>query len=518
MAFARTLCAVGIAAAALCTFPPAGYAAQYPPGFEERTVVDGLNQPVAVAWTPDRRLLVAEQPGVVRLAEPGAPVAGTALDISDRVNSGGQRGLLGIAVDTDFESNRFVYLLYTRESDPSNPDSRAPMASRLGRFVLNDDGTMGPETVLLGTHDGPCGAPANTHDCIPSEGVSHSVGTVLSAPDGSLYVGSGDASAWAGVEESAFDTYDERTPRGKILRIDRDGNGLPGHPSCPLETDLTRVCTKVWASGFRNPFRFKLRANGGLTVGDVGWNTREEVDLIDPDEGGRSWGWPCYEGSLRTPDYRDRSECAAAYAAEGSGAGQVGPDFEFGRASPRTAVLGGPEYDGTTYPGAYRNRIFVGDLGAGWLRHGTVGADGRLADVTEFASGWFGLDLALAPSGNLAWVDPAGAIREIAWVGSTTTPPPALTPEPMRSAADGTPEPTPQAPAAPPVLRCVVPGLHGRTLAASRAALKRRGCRLGHVVRTRRQRTRPGTVIAQRHARGSRLARGARVAVVVSRR
>ena len=91
------------------------------------------------------------------------------------------------------------------------------------------------------------------------------------------------------------------------------GSGLPGHPFCPADANLTHVCTKHFAKGFRNPFRFQLRP-GGLIVGDVGWNTREEIDLLRLDQPGKSYGWPCYEGTIQTPGYKDGPECAAEYA------------------------------------------------------------------------------------------------------------------------------------------------------------------------------------------------------------
>ena len=74
---------------------------------------------------------------------------------------------------------------------------------------------------------------ANDLDCIPSEGRSHSIGTVVSAPDGTLYVGSGDASSFAEYDTLAFRVYDQHSFAGKILHIDRNGNGLRGTRSAP---------------------------------------------------------------------------------------------------------------------------------------------------------------------------------------------------------------------------------------------------------------------------------------------
>src|SRR5688572_932970 len=92
--------------------------ATYPAGFVEETVVDGLTRPTAVGWTPDGRMLVAEKDGVLKVVEPGGTTAETVLDLADRVNSYWDRGLLGLAVDADFASNRFVYLLYTYDVSP----------------------------------------------------------------------------------------------------------------------------------------------------------------------------------------------------------------------------------------------------------------------------------------------------------------------------------------------------------------------------------------------------------------
>ena len=99
-----------------------------------------------------------------------------------------------------------------------------------------------------------------------------------SAPDGTLWVGNGDAASFNIVDPLALRTYDERGLAGKLMHVDRNGMGLPGHPFCPSNSNLAHNCTKLHAKGFRNPFRFALRPGGGITLGDVGWNSREEVE------------------------------------------------------------------------------------------------------------------------------------------------------------------------------------------------------------------------------------------------
>jgi glucose/arabinose dehydrogenase len=378
-------------------------AATYPSGFEERTVVSGLTGPTGVAWTPDGRMLVIEKAGVLKVFAPGAATPSSTVDLTGRVNSYWDRGLLGIAVDTDFATNHYVYLLYTTEVHPLTQDGSDPAISRLSRFELSASGALSNESVLLGGGaSGQCPPPSNTVDCIPSDGPSHSIGTVRSAPDGTLYVGSGDSASFNYADATALRTYNEQSMSGKILHIDRNGRGLPGHPFCPTDGNLDHVCAKVFAKGFRNPFRFKLRPDGGLVVGDVGWNTREEVDFISA--GGGSYGWPCYEGTIHTPGYDAMAECATEYAKEATASANTGPVYDYAHQG-SSAIIGGPTYQGTEYPSGFRDRIFFGDYAAGFIKTIRVAADGSVAAVDAFATGWSGTDLESAPNGDLVYAN-----------------------------------------------------------------------------------------------------------------
>ena len=415
---------------------PAG-AATYPSGFEERTVAGGLTGPVGVAWTPDGRMLVIEKAGRLKVVTPGSSTATTILDISARVNSYWDRGLLGIAVDSSFLSNRYVYLLYTHDLNPLTPDGSSAAISRLSRFELSPSNAVTGETVLLGAYaGGACPAPSNTVDCIPSEGASHSIGSVRSAPDGTLYVGSGDASSFTLVDSLAFRTYNEQSMAGKVLRVDRDGRGVAGHPFCPANSNLDHVCTKVFAKGFRNPYRFKLRPDGSLVLGDVGWDQREEVDFPTS---GKSYGWPCYEGTIRTPGYRDRSECAAEYAKEGTASAHVGPVHDY-QHNGSSAVLAGPTYQGSEYPSGYRDTIFFGDYAAGFIKKLRVGSNGSVT-AESFATGWTGTDLEAAPNGDLVFSDfgdgspGTGSVRRVVYSPGNRSPTANATATPTSGAA-----------------------------------------------------------------------------------
>ena len=420
---------------ALALTPAAAHAA-YPAGFEQRAMIEGLNQPVAVAWAGSGRAFVAEKPGVLKTVAPGASTGSTVLDWRNKVNAYGDRGLEDVAVDSSFATNGFVYLAYVAELQPLTPDSSGAMVSQLVRIQVNPaTGQLVPgqtPTVVLGTAaSAPCPAPSNTSDCMPADSSTHMIGTVKSDPDGTLWVGHGDGADFGDIDPLAFRSLNPESLAGKVLHVDRDGKGLPGHAFCASDTDLSHVCTKVHAKGFRNPFRFQVRGDGTLLLGDVGWNTREEVNVVDAK--GKSYGWPCYEGTIRTPTYQDDPQCAPYYAA----GAETPPmhDYPHCPANPPpalecgNAVLAGPEYGGAAYPAGYRGSFFTGDYVSGKLLRFEPAAGGGYKPPVTFSDSWYGVDLEAAPdNGDLAYVDfgsgagPDGSVVRISYTPGNRAP------------------------------------------------------------------------------------------------
>jgi glucose/arabinose dehydrogenase len=417
-------CTVACAALCLVLAGPAS-AANPPTGFEDQVVASGFTAPTAVASAPDGRTFVAEKGGRVRVITPDGTVQSTpVLDISSQVNDYHDRGLLGIAVDKNFASNGYLYLLYTYDVTPLNADSGSAMVARLSRVTVSSQNTAGPETLLLGSYaSGPCPTASNTLDCIPSNGLSHSIGTVRVDPnDGTLWVGVGDSASYTTVDELAFRTYDEKSFAGKILHVDTNGNGLVGHPLCPTDTDLTHVCTKLYAKGFRNPFRFNVRPGKPPVGGDVGWDSTEEVNVIKP---GGNYGWPCWEGNGHTPGYRDDQRCADLYNAGGDTRALYTYPHVDGSGTNSAAVVGGPQYTGTDWPSDYQNNIYFGDYAKGFVKRLRVDSSDNCLDkdaggacvAQPFADSWYGaVDLSLAPGGGIYYVafgtgGPDGALR-----------------------------------------------------------------------------------------------------------
>jgi glucose/arabinose dehydrogenase len=417
------------------------HAITLPPDFEDHTLVDGLFFPTGEAWAPDGRMYVIQKDGEVLTVPAGSSTPepllkdGKTWNVADQVSFYGDRGLLGVSVDSQFGSHPYLYLLYTKKAFGAGPGDSTPASSQLLRVQLNPAGdTVVDAQVILGKDsNGACPQPATGSDCIPSDSDTHSIGSVRSAPDGTLYVGSGDGAGWTTVDPTALRTYDENSLAGKILHVDRDGKGLGGHPFCPSDTDLDDVCTKLFAKGFRNPYRFKLRPDGGLNVGDVGWSGREELDVIHA--GGRNYGWPCYEGVQHTPGYRELDACQAEYDREPNPATRdLLPNIDYPHPDPPddpnppfpsgSTVLGGPSYPGGDYPAAYDGDVFVGDYSMQEIRtfDGSAlapfaSATGPIVDVdTDPANG----NLVYTSLGDYSAT--GGSIHEIAYSAANHSP------------------------------------------------------------------------------------------------
>ena len=381
-----------------------------PPGFDQVELASGLDTPTALDWAPDGRMFVTEKAGVLKVVTPAAaPEAVTVLDISGHVNGYGDRGLLGLAVARDFARSGHVYLLYTYELDRMHQDGRK--TARLTRVTIGPDNRVrGAERVILGRDGGrPCKRLSNTRDCIPADAATHTVGTVRADRDGTLWLGSGESTAYDISYVNAFHAYRENSFAGKLIHVDTRGRGLRGHPFCPRDRDLTHVCTKLHAKGFRNPFRFTLAEPNPL-VGDVGLETREEIDVAVP---GGNYGWPCFEGGIRTPAFRHNRLCKPWFK---RGASQPLHDYP-GRPG---GVIPGPVFSAGAWPALYGGRLFFADYARGFISLLDLGT----GDAVPFATD-VGAPVAVeqAPGGELAYVDiGSGKVRAIDWSPDNRTP------------------------------------------------------------------------------------------------
>jgi glucose/arabinose dehydrogenase len=306
-----------------------------------------------MAFAPDGRLFVCQQGGQVRVIKNGSllstPFASLTVDFS------GERGLLGIAFDPNFATNKYVYLYYTV--------STSPIHNRVSRFTAAGD-VAAPvsEAVILELNN-------------LSAATNHNGGAIHFGPDGKLYIGVGENGNGANAQTLS-------NLLGKMLRINGDGSIPSDNPFYNTATGNNRA---IWALGLRNPFTFAFQpGTTRMFINDVGQSTYEE---INDGVAGSNYGWPTTEGPTSNPAFRS-------------------PIFFYGHGTNNMtgcAIVGGAFYNPPVpqFPPSYTGKYFFADLCSGWIRVFDPGAGA----ATDFATGIFSpVDLHVGPDGALYYL------------------------------------------------------------------------------------------------------------------
>ena len=249
-------------------------------GVEPVLVASGLSAPLRVTAPAGdfQRLFVVEQGGRIRIVKDGVLLGTSFLDLSGRISSGGERGLLGLAFHPDYRRNGRFFVNYT---DPQGNS----VVSEFGVSSNPDFANAGSERVLL-------------RQTQPFS--NHNGGHLAFSPiDGTLYLGFGDGGSGGDPQNLA---QNDGTWLGKILRIDVDGRDAGKEYAVPSDNPFagrTTPLPEIWAKGLRNPWRFSFdRAIGDLWIGDVGQGAWEEVDWQGASSrGGENYGWRRMEGA-----------------------------------------------------------------------------------------------------------------------------------------------------------------------------------------------------------------------------
>ncbi len=366
------------------------------PGFESETVVDGFSLGVSAAFAPDGRIFVAEKGGTVKVIKNDVLLSEPLITLTD-VNTFGDRGLLGIAVDPDFANNGYLYLSYTYENTPGS-NVAGPKTGKIVRVtVVGDTADESSKVVLVGTVDGSAAQPSCedfdvTADCIASDSSSHSVGGLRFGPDGKLYATLGDGADFADVDPRALRAQNIDSLAGKVLRINTDGTAPSDNPFYDGDPNSNR--SKVYALGVRNMFRINFDpSTGKLYGGDVGWSSWEEVNEIVP---GANYGWPCREGNGAQPEYNCTPSSPATdplytYPHNSSGAG---------------SITGGAFLFGSAYPESYGTSFLIADYAQMWMKRVVLDSNGDFVSVEDFVNGniW-PVEIINGPDGNVYYLD-----------------------------------------------------------------------------------------------------------------
>jgi glucose/arabinose dehydrogenase len=329
---------------------PAQGAASLPPGFTQSPVVSGLTNPTDMEFAPDGRLFVAEQAGRVRIAKTNGTLP-TFLDISSRIDSNGERGLLAVAFDPNFSTNHYVYLHYTQKATATTS-----VHNRVVRVTASGDRAVaGSEKLIFRLNN-------------LSSAANHNGGAIHFGKDGKLYVAVGDNANGDNAQSLG-------NLKGKILRINKDGTIPTGNPFYSTASGNNRA---IWAVGLRNPFKFAVKpGTGTIFINDVGEKTWEEINR---GASGANYGWNLCEGNHDNPNRPGSVNCSAAP--------YTGPVHEYTHGSTNTtgcSITGGTFYNPATvrFPSGYVGDYFFADLCSGWIRRYDPSTDA----ATGFATG-----------------------------------------------------------------------------------------------------------------------------------
>jgi uncharacterized repeat protein (TIGR01451 family) len=446
-----------------------------PAGFQETVVFSGLTNPTAFEFAADGRVFVAEKGGRIKVFDNLSDTTPDVFaDLSANVHNFWDRGMLGFALDPGFTTGRpYVYVLYTFDapiggSPPtwgdncSNPPGATGdgcvVSARLSRLTASGNFMTGQESVLINDW------------C--QQYPSHSIGTLAFGADGALYVSGGDGASFnfadwgqdgnplnpcgdppGGVgatltpptaEGGALRSQDLRTPYdplrtppdptsldGGILRLSPDtGQAMPNNPNAGSADPNER---RIIAYGLRNPFRFTIRpGTNEVWIGDVGWNTWEEINRIAEPLGPvvENFGWPCYEGAGTQSGYdsANLNICENLYALPG---GVVPPYYTYnhsaqvvsGETCPTgsSSIAGLAFYTGGPFPDSYDNALFFADYSRDCIWVMFPGANG-LPNTSTSSRATFQapaanpVALKVGPDGALYYADfDGGTIRRIAY-------------------------------------------------------------------------------------------------------
>ncbi len=294
-------------------------------------VAAGLTAPVFLtAPEGDARLFVVERSGRIRIIENGALLATPFLDHQVAVDFTGERGMLSMTFDPDYATNGLFYVYYNTFFG----------LMRVERF----HSTPGSDVA---------GASAGAVMVFPHGGENHHGGLIAFGPDRMLYVAPGDGGCCGDPQNNAQNL---NSMLGKVLRIDPRTTPYTIPPDNPF-VGRPGVFTEIWASGLRNPWRFSFDAPAGLLyIGDVGQDSREEINVSPTTTAGLNYGWRLMEG---TACFNPTSNCNPS--------GQLTLPAHQYLHTEGCSVTGGYVYRGTAIPELTGHYLYS-DYCQGWLR------------------------------------------------------------------------------------------------------------------------------------------------------
>ena len=315
------------------------YAQSGPLKLQLQQVTNVIVEPLfLIAPDGDDRLFVLERAGRIRLIKSGIVVSAPVLDISARVSTDGERGLLSLAFDPQFAVNGSLYVYFTdRNGDvqleryqvpPATPDVADP-ASRLSILT------------------------------IPHSSFNNNNGGRLAfGADGFLYISVGDG---GGGGDPLNNGQNLNSLLGKLLRIDVTDSSPTQKYAIPADNPFAGQSGRrqeIWAYGLRNPWRYDFDPDRELVyIADVGQGQREEINVVPSTAAGLNYGWNIMEGSL----------CFSGQSCPTQGLTVPVLEYSHGALGGACSIIGGFVYRGSAIP-ELTGRFFYSDYCNGFLR------------------------------------------------------------------------------------------------------------------------------------------------------
>lgn len=409
--------ALAVVAATLTVLPAAAPAAAAPrleDGFVLRDIETGLagisggklgDGLTDFAYLPDESILVAGKYGkVMWLPRTGAPK-----QIADiPTNGSGDLGLNGLAVAPDYATSKAIYT--ARAVNATGTGTGANGVLRVSRWTVTTDAAGNPAGLT------------NEQTVIQTfaDFYIHGLSGIVAAPDGTVWASIGDNANYVGVPREALRAIDPNDLHGKLIHVNPDGTGVPTNPYYdPANPRSPR--SQIFASGFRSPFRISLEPGTGRPLlGDVGNGAIEEINIV---AAGNNYGWPCWEGNVKTAWSNTYAECANVSSAQ--------PVYSYPHVG-GSSVTGGVVYTGHTYPDAYHGKYFFGDYADRVMW--TMKWDERGELTTAPETGGFGGEIGapvkfgtVPTGGDIIYADIAsGKLRRIVYAPGNVPPDPVI--------------------------------------------------------------------------------------------
>jgi len=401
----------------------------------ELVTATGLNQPISLGFFPDGRMLILEKGGVILIVDPNSGVRTTYMTLTN-IDSGGEKGLLDIAIAPDFDANAagddYFYVYYT---------PAAPQLARVARFThqensggLTSTGDLSSELLIWEDTDGYISC------CHYGGGLDH-------GPDGKIWLTVSDKFTAPNPGEGGTNEnfpQDLTKAGGKVVRVNVDGSipdgtdGWAANPFIdPVDDDPNIAGNQdyldsIWAYGLRNPFRAEWDIpSGRFFIGEVGGNVQteafEDVHIATLTNPGANYGWPYYEGNPPVEVLDPNGTFAPTH-----GFTPIVPDppiFSYPHDGVGASLTGGEVYRGSQFPAEWDGVYFYGDFTRDFINYVTFDPAGDVSgdfpfmptpEITNVPNQI--VHISVGPDGALYYVLIGGQVRRVVHSGGNQAP------------------------------------------------------------------------------------------------